>query len=196
MPSVYLLSQGVFFCSEGFSALPSIFFHAYHLFPLPSTLKFLLWWALLSSSEHFSAMLNTSRLFQSLHVALLDVSRAHEIEICPSSVVRPSVSQLSLNLMHGFLSNFGCCFPWAIRSDAFWIFEYFFYYYFLRIFFVFVNKGPNGSENFKTLLLLQITAKSFTFSEFSSQWSSQNYVWIFEILKIEILMIFFRFPLT
>ncbi len=27
--------------------------------------------------------------------------------------------------------------------------------------FVFVNMGPNGSENFKTLLLLQIAAKSF-----------------------------------
>ena len=38
----------------------------------------------------------------------------------PSSVVRhPSVSQLSLNLMHGFLSNFSCGFPWAIRSDVF-----------------------------------------------------------------------------
>ncbi len=59
-------------------------------------------------------------------LALLDyVSRAHEIAIYPSSVVRPSVrpsvSQLSLNLMHGFLSNFGCWFPWAIRSDVFLI---------------------------------------------------------------------------
>ncbi len=47
-------------------------------------------------------------------LARLDyVSRAHDIEICPSSVIvrRPSVSQLSLNRMHGFLSNFGCCFP-------------------------------------------------------------------------------------
>ena len=40
-----------------------------------------------------------------------------------SVVCRPSVSQLSLNLMHGFLFNFGCCFPWAIHSDVFWIFE-------------------------------------------------------------------------
>ncbi len=40
-------------------------------------------------------------------LALLDhVRRAHEIEIRPSSV-----SQLSLNLIRGFLSNFGCCFP-------------------------------------------------------------------------------------
>ncbi len=45
-------------------------------------------------------------------LALLDyVSRAHEIAICLSSVVRPSVSQLSLNLIYGFLSNFSCGFP-------------------------------------------------------------------------------------
>ncbi len=64
-----------------------------------------------------------------LFLALLDyVSRAHGIAICPSSVVRRpsvrpsvrlSVSQLSLNLMHGFLSNFSFGFPWAIRSDVF-----------------------------------------------------------------------------
>ncbi len=40
--------------------------------------------------------------------------------------------------------------------------------------------GPYGSEKFKTLLLLQIVGESFqTFPEFSSQWSSQNYVWDF-----------------
>ncbi len=40
-------------------------------------------------------------------------------------------------------------------------------------FFIFVNMGPYGSENFKTLLLLQIAAKRFeTCPEFSSQWSS------------------------
>ncbi len=54
------------------------------------------------------------------------------------------------------------------------------YFIFLRIFFVFVNMGPYGIKNFKTLLLLQIAAKSFqTFPEFSSYWSSQNYVWDF-----------------
>ncbi len=38
---------------------------------------------------------------------------------------------------------------------------------------IFVNMGPYGSENFKTLLLLQIAAKCFeTCPEFSSQWSS------------------------
>ncbi len=38
-------------------------------------------------------------------------------------VGRPSVSQLSLFVIRRFLSNFGCCFPWAIRSDFFRIFE-------------------------------------------------------------------------
>ncbi len=53
-------------------------------------------------------------------LALLDsVSRGHGMEFL-SVVRRPSgrpssVSQLSLNLMHGFLSNFSCGFPWAIR---------------------------------------------------------------------------------
>ncbi len=49
-------------------------------------------------------------------------------------------------------------------------------------FFVLVNMGPYRSENFKTLFLLQIAAKSFQpFPEFSSQWSSQRllYVWDF-----------------
>ena len=63
--------------------------------------------------------------------------------------------------------------------------------------------GANGSENFKTLLLLQIAADSFqTFSKFSSQWSSQNYGWDFwnceknnDFLN-DILMIFFSFSLT
>ncbi len=50
----------------------------------------------------------------------------------------------------------------------------------LMNFFVFLNMGPYGSENFKTRLPLQIAAESFqTFPEFSSQWSSQNLVWDF-----------------
>ncbi len=37
--------------------------------------------------------------------------------------------------------------------------------------------GPYGSEHFKMLLLLEITAKHFqTCPEFSSHWSSQKYV--------------------
>ena len=43
-----------------------------------------------------------------------------------------------------------------------------------------LNTGPYGSKIFKTLLLLQIVAESFqTVPEFSSQWSSQNYIWSF-----------------
>ncbi len=48
-------------------------------------------------------------------LALLDYVRTvYEIENCPSSVL-----QLPLNLMHIFLSNFSCCFPWALCSDVF-----------------------------------------------------------------------------
>ncbi len=51
--------------------------------------------------------------------------------------------------------------------------------------------GRYGSQNFKALLLLQITAERFqTFPELSSQWSSENAFWI---LKIEILTIFSLF---
>ncbi len=69
--------------------------------------------------------------------------------------------------MQGFASNFACCFPWAIRSSvAFGVFDLF--CDFLRLFFVFINMGPYESENFKTLLLLQVVAESFqTFPEFS-----------------------------
>ena len=61
----------------------------------------------------------------------------------PSSVCRSSVLQLSLYPMPGFLSNLSCCFPWAICWDVFWNFEIFF------------TMEPNGSENFKQLLLIQ-----------------------------------------
>ena len=120
----------------------------------------------------------------------------------PSSVigrpsVRPSVSQLSLNLiMHAFLSKFGFCFPWSIRSDVFLIFEkkMVFFFYFIQIFIVFVNMGPYGSPDFKTLLLLQIAAESFqTFLNFLPNGPHENTFGIFEILIIEILTIFFRF---
>ncbi len=72
-------------------------------------------------------------MFFIVFLALLDyVSRAHEnLSVIRPSVVRPSVSQLSLNLMHRFLSNFSCGFPWAIRSDVFLIFEKIFIFDFL-----------------------------------------------------------------
>ncbi len=66
------------------------------------------------------------------------------------------------------------------RQIIFSVFQNFEFLNFNDFFFVFVNMGPYGRENFKTLLLLQIAAESFqTLPEFSSQWSSQNYVWDF-----------------
>ncbi len=101
-------------------------------------------------------------------LALLDyVSRAHKIEIRPTSVRRWSVRlrhRLCLKLLHGFLSNFSCGFPCAICPNILFNFWNFFKF-FLGIFFVFVNMGPYGSENFKTLLLP--TNRSPKFSNFS-----------------------------
>ncbi len=66
-------------------------------------------------SDSNSVSLVVSPIFLAL---LVYVSRDHEIEIRPSSV-RPSLSQLSLNLTHRFLSNFSCGFLWAIPLYVF-----------------------------------------------------------------------------
>ncbi len=55
-----------------------------------------------------------------------------------------------------------------------WVFEILRFWFFM-IFFVFIYMGAYGSKNFKTLLLPQITFEFFRTSEFSSQWSAQNY---------------------
>ncbi len=106
----------------------------------------------------------TFRIFEILNFnefwALLDsVTRGHILDFCPSSVVRLSVSQLSLNLMHRFLSNFGCCFSWAIRLDGFWIFEK--KYAFLQIFFDFVNMGVKISKRYSSYKLQPRVFKLF-----------------------------------
>ncbi len=94
--------------------------------------------------------------------------------VCRPSVVRPCVRPCWILVVASPVSYARTFLEFLKKND------------FLRIFFVFVNIGPNGSENFKTLLLLQIAAKSFeTCPEFSSQWSSQKYVrdfWNFEVL--------------
>ncbi len=71
----------------------------------------------------------------------------------------------------------------------FWNFWQFF---FLRIFFAFVNMAPYGSKNFKTLLL-QITFESFQnlFWIFFSVVHTRVLFWIFENLSLRFLTIFF-----
>ena len=58
--------------------------------------------------------------------------------------------------------------------------------------------GPYGSQDFKTLLLLKIAGDSFQtfFLNFLPNGPHKTTVGIFEILKIEIVMIFFLFSLT
>ena len=64
----------------------------------------------------------------------------------------------------------------------------------LRIFFLFVNMGPYGRKNFKTLLLLQIAVESFQLLlEFLPKGPHKTVFRIFEILKIKSLTNFVRF---
>ena len=117
---------------------------------------------------------------QSYFFALLDsVSRV----IKSKYVRRPSVGRSSVrlwhrlvpNLLHKFLSNFSYCFRWPI---CLYVFEFLKTKCLFRCFsIVLFNMEPYRTKNFKMLLLLQIAAEGFqTFPEFSSQWSTQNYV--------------------
>ena len=112
-----------------FSALPTIF---------------LLCWARLGSVKHFSAMLNTFQLCLTLSAELLSRRR------------RP-LTRFSQKPLHGSRPNFVESYPSAISPDCFFFFLQNFsvsnFYDFF--FFVFVNMGPYGSQNFKTLLLPQ-----------------------------------------
>ena len=100
--------------------------------------------------------------------------------------------RLSLNLLHAFLSNFSCCFPWAICPDIFLILKKK-WGDFLRIFFfVFVNMKPYLSK-IQNATPTNRSWKFQAFTEFSSQWSWQSTFAIFKILKIEILTILFVF---
>ena len=100
--------------------------------------------------------------------------------------------------MHGFISNFLVVISPGPYAQTFFILFYFIFVLFFiwilfnEFLFVFVNMGHSGSENVKTLLLLQIAAKSFqTCPQFSSQWSSQNYVVYFWNLDFPIFNDFF-----
>ena len=75
-----------------------------------------------------------------------------------------------LNPFKPFLNFFSVVLTKAVLNV--WNFEFLIFQDFC---FVFVNMGHYGSENFKRLLLLQMTFESFhPFPEFSSQWSSQK----------------------
>ncbi len=94
-------------------------------------------------------------------LSLLDyVSRAHEIEIRPSSVRpsvrRPSVTSITTEVTAWIAFKFQLWLP-LVHMSSF----HFFFLFFRIFFFVFVNMGPYGSQNFKTLILPQISFESF-----------------------------------
>ncbi len=53
------------------------------------------------------------------HFSIYTSARAQDIETCLLSVIRLSMPQSLLYLMHEFLSNFSCCTPWAFSLDVF-----------------------------------------------------------------------------
>ncbi len=113
-----------------------------------------------------------------------------------SVVCRPSVSQSSLNLMHRFLSNFDCCFPWAIRSDIFNFWNLNLYLFFANIFLfryhgtLWEKKIQNGTPPTNCSRKCQISPA------ISSQWSSQRYCFGFCNFEFTILTNFLSFSLT
>ncbi len=97
--------------------------------------------------------------------------------------ILPSVLQLSMFLMHRFLSNFDCCFPWAIHVDVLGVIFYDYFSFSL-------TWNPIGIY-IKMILLLQIADDIFQISpEFLPNGPHKTTFVIFKILKIEILMIF------
>ena len=96
----------------------------------------------------------------------------------PSSVRRPSVVHVAIISEPNARISFKFVL-WLLLDYSHDQTILFLSFFFMNIF-VFVNMRPHGSQNFKTLLLLEIAAEGFqTFTEFSFQWSSQKCVWDF-----------------
>ncbi len=89
----------------------------------------------------------------------------------PPSIVNKSRLNPSFQTFSEFSSQ------WTLQKYCFGFLKFkVFRFSLFFFFFVFVNMGPYGSQNFKMLLLPQISFESFQpFTEFSSQWSSQKY---------------------
>ena len=97
-------------------------------------------------------------------------NRNLSIPVRPSTV-HPSVLQLSLNLMHRFLSKFGCFRPGTYAMTEFWFFFSFLFFFGgggrFTTFFVFVNMGPYVSKDFKTFRVTPPTNRRRNFSQTS-----------------------------
>ncbi len=138
-------------------------------------------------------------IFVCIFLALLDyVSRAHGIKIRPSSVVRRLSSvvrlwhRLSLKLLHGFLSNFGCSFPRSICPDVLF-FEIFFFLIFYEYFSFSLTWDPVGAKTSKRYSSLRPRLNPFKL--FLNFWMVLTKVlfWFFEILSFWSFTIFFVF---
>ena len=129
------------------------------------------------------------------------VSRAHAIAIRPSSAVC-LWHRLSLKLLHGFLSNFSLCFPWAIYAETFFV------CLFVWVFFLVFEKKMNFYKYFSFSLTWDPVgmkiSKPYTFYksqpkvfklvlDFLPNSLQKTTFGIFTSLKIAILTNFIRF---
>ncbi len=75
-----------------------------------------------------------------------------------------------------FQTFFWIFFSVVLTKVLFWIIEILSFWFFTIFFFIFINIGPYGSQNFKNATPPSNHFWSFqTFSELSSEWSSQKY---------------------
>ncbi len=117
-------------------------------------------------------------------------------------ISRPSVRlwhRLSLNFMHGFLSNFSCGFPWAICPDVFFFFIFkkkkieFFTIFFTNFSFS-LTCDPMEAKISKRYSFYKSQPTVFKLLlNFLPNGPHKTMFGIFEILKIEILTNFIRF---
>ena len=116
--------------------------------------------------------------------------------LCRPSIRPSSVSQLSLNLRHGFLSNFGCCFPWAIRRGNFFIYWKFFFWFFYEYFSFSLTWDAMGANISKRYSSYKSQPKVFKlFLNFLPNGPHKTTFGIFEILSFWFLAIFRKFQI-
>ncbi len=81
--------------------------------------------------------------------------------------------------------------PYAQTVVFFQSWKFFFFYFFYEYFFVSVNIGPYGSENFKKYSSYTSQPKVLKLVLNPPQWASQNYAWDFWNFEFSIFNDFF-----
>ena len=101
------------------------------------------------------------------------------------------MSQLSLALTYGFLTNFfGCSFPWAIHSVVFWVFKKYFFVIFYKFYSFSLTWDPMGVKILKSYSSDKLQPK-FLVLNFLRNGPHKTAFGIFEILSFQFFNDFF-----